>query len=89
MDWPPTAIHLDRCAPMYRMYSRWADAHHKRAKSEIIEYEKTEYEKWCRNEIMAVTVDESDESSSEFEEETELDLAANQEGKKRARKQPD
>ncbi|CAK0849893.1 unnamed protein product, partial [Prorocentrum cordatum] len=80
MDWPPTAMHLDRCTPRCRMYSRWADAHHKRAEAEIIEYEKTGYEKQCRKQIMAVTVDESDESSFEVEEETELDFAADQEG---------
>eukprot|EP00959_Pyramimonas_sp_CCMP1952_P231953 4847345-Pyramimonas_sp.AAC.1 len=65
MDWHPTAMHLDRCAPRCWMYSRWADAHRKRVTAEIIEYEKTGYEKWCRKQIMAVTGDESDEFSSE------------------------
>eukprot|EP00959_Pyramimonas_sp_CCMP1952_P251612 5257595-Pyramimonas_sp.AAC.1 len=74
MDWPPTAIHLDRCAPRCRMHSRWADARHKRAKAGIMEYEETEYERWCRKEIQAVSVDESGESSSESGGETELDL---------------
>eukprot|EP00959_Pyramimonas_sp_CCMP1952_P381694 7998298-Pyramimonas_sp.AAC.1 len=54
---PNAAVHLDRCPPRYRMYSRWADAHGKRAGPEIMEYEKKEYEKWCRQQIQAVNLD--------------------------------
>eukprot|EP00959_Pyramimonas_sp_CCMP1952_P083859 1753728-Pyramimonas_sp.AAC.1 len=82
MELPPTSVHLDRCTPRYRMHSRWVDAHHKRANTERREYEKTEYEKWCRTQIMAVTVEESDESSSEDEEEIEPGVAADHEGER-------
>eukprot|EP00959_Pyramimonas_sp_CCMP1952_P325324 6809385-Pyramimonas_sp.AAC.1 len=78
---PRTAVHLDRCTPRYRMYSRLADAHGKRAKPEIIEYEKREYEKWCRRAIQAVNLDiSSDESSSDQDDGVELDTAGVHEG---------
>eukprot|EP00959_Pyramimonas_sp_CCMP1952_P306933 6423883-Pyramimonas_sp.AAC.1 len=63
------------------MYSRWADAHGKRASPEIIECEKRECEKWCRKAIQAVNLDvSSDESSSEQDDEMELDTAVVHEG---------
>eukprot|EP00959_Pyramimonas_sp_CCMP1952_P384917 8067013-Pyramimonas_sp.AAC.1 len=35
-----TAVHLDRCPPRHRIYSRLADAHGAGAPADIVEYEK-------------------------------------------------
>eukprot|EP00959_Pyramimonas_sp_CCMP1952_P147917 3095509-Pyramimonas_sp.AAC.1 len=53
---PMTAVHLDRCPPRHRMYSRWADAHGAGAPPEVVEYGKKEYERGCKQQIQEVNL---------------------------------